>query len=93
MRAQIHPTGCISFRVLSKRIIISRQNRIEHNSGDCRNGKRGKGDGSASNRKGQPIRNPRPETKITPAIIRFLDFVKSTWFSTTFLTPIAEIIP
>ena len=24
---------------------------------------------------------------------RFLDFVKSTWFSTIFLTPIAEIIP
>ena len=40
-----------------------------------------------------PSENPRPETKITPAIMRFLDLVKSTWFSTTFLTPIAEIIP
>ena len=30
---------------------------------------------------------------ITAAITRFLDFVKSTRFSTTFLTPIAEIIP
>ena len=31
--------------------------------------------------------------KMTPAIIKFLDFVRSTLFSTTFLTPIAEIIP
>ena len=40
-----------------------------------------------------PFPKPRPHTKITPAIIRFLDFVRSTLFSTTFLTPIAEIIP
>jgi hypothetical protein len=40
-----------------------------------------------------PLENPRPHTKITPAMMRFLDFVKSTWFSTTFRTPIAEIIP
>ena len=40
-----------------------------------------------------PLLNPSPLTRITAAIIRFLDFVKSTLFSTTFLTPIAEIIP
>ena len=40
-----------------------------------------------------PLENPSPLTKITAAIIKFLDFVRSTLFSTTFLTPIAEIIP
>ena len=40
-----------------------------------------------------PSEKPRPHTKITPAIIRLRDFVRSTLFSTTFLTPIAEIIP
>ena len=41
----------------------------------------------------RPSENPSPHTNITPAIIRFLDYVRSTWFSTTFLTPIADIIP
>ena len=40
-----------------------------------------------------PFEKPRPHTRITAAMIRFLDFVKSTLFSTMFLTPIAEIIP
>ena len=40
-----------------------------------------------------PSENPRPHTNITAAMIRFLDFVKSTWFSTTLRTPMAEIIP
>ena len=40
-----------------------------------------------------PFEKPRPHTKITPAIIRLRDFVRSTLFSTTFHTPIAEIIP
>ena len=40
-----------------------------------------------------PLENPRALTKITPAMIRLRDFVKSTWFSTTLRTPIAEIIP
>ena len=40
-----------------------------------------------------PSEKPRPHTKITPAIIRLRYFVRSTLFSTTFLTPIAEIIP
>ena len=34
-----------------------------------------------------------PQTRITAAITRFRDLVKSTWFSTTLRTPIAEIIP
>lgn len=37
--------------------------------------------------------SPKAHTRITAATIRFLLFVKSTLFSTTFLTPIAEIIP
>ena len=41
----------------------------------------------------RPFEKPSPHTMITAAMIRFLDFVKSTWFSTTFLTPMAEIIP
>ena len=41
----------------------------------------------------RPSLNPRPHTKITAAIIRLRDFDKSTWFSTIFLTPIADIIP
>ena len=40
-----------------------------------------------------PLLNPRPQTKMTPAMIRFLDLVRSTLFSTTLRTPIAEIIP
>ena len=40
-----------------------------------------------------PPEKPKPHTSITAAIIRFRDFVKSTLFSTIFLTPIAEIIP
>lgn len=36
-----------------------------------------------------PSPNPSPHTKITPVIIRFLDFVRSTLFSTTLRTPIA----
>ena len=40
-----------------------------------------------------PSLNPSQHTKITPVIIRFLDFVRSTLFSTTLRTPIAEIIP
>ena len=41
----------------------------------------------------RPLEKPRPDTKMTAAMIRFLDFVKSTWFSTILRTPIAEIIP
>lgn len=41
----------------------------------------------------RPPEKPRPQTRMTAAMIRFLDFVKSTWFSTIFLTPMAEIIP
>jgi hypothetical protein len=33
-----------------------------------------------------PPPKPKPHTNITPAIIRFLDLVRSTLFSTTFLT-------
>ena len=40
-----------------------------------------------------PFEKPSPQTKITPAIIRFLERVRSTLFSTTFRTPMAEIIP
>ena len=36
---------------------------------------------------------PKAHTRMSAAIIVFLDLVKSTWFSTTFLIPIAEIIP
>ena len=41
----------------------------------------------------RPSENPSPHTNITPAIIRLRDLVRSTLFSTTFLTPIADIIP
>ena len=41
----------------------------------------------------RPFENPRPHTSMTAAMIRFLDLVKSTLFSTMFLTPMAEIIP
>ena len=41
----------------------------------------------------RPSEKPSPHTNITPAIIRLRDFVRSTLFSTTFLTPIADIIP
>lgn len=37
----------------------------------------------------RPLEKPRPDTKMTAAMIRFLDFVKSTWFSTILRTPIA----
>jgi len=40
-----------------------------------------------------PLPNPSPLTRITAATIRLRDFVKSTLFSTTLRTPIAEIIP
>ena len=40
-----------------------------------------------------PLEKPRPDTRITAAMIRLRDLVKSTWFSTTLRTPIAEIIP
>ena len=36
---------------------------------------------------------PNAQTKMIPAIIKLRLFVKSTLFSTTFLIPIAEIIP
>ena len=36
---------------------------------------------------------PSAQTRMTAAMIRLRLLVKSTWFSTTFLTPIAEIIP
>ena len=39
-----------------------------------------------------PFEKPKPQTNITPVIIRFLDFVRSTWFSTTFLTPINHTV-
>ena len=41
----------------------------------------------------KPSLKPKPDTKITAAIIRLRDFERSTLFSTMFLTPIAEIIP
>ena len=41
----------------------------------------------------KPSLKPKPDTKITAAMMRFLDLDKSTLFSTMFLTPIAEIIP
>ena len=40
-----------------------------------------------------PFEKPRPHTKITPTMIRLRDFVRSTLFSTTLRTPMAEIIP
>ena len=39
------------------------------------------------------ILKPRPHTMITAAIIRFRELVKSTRFSTTLRTPMAEIMP
>lgn len=39
------------------------------------------------------LERPSAQTRITAATIRLRLFVKSTLFSTTFLTPIAEIIP
>ena len=41
----------------------------------------------------RPLEKPRPHTRITAAITRLRDLVRSTWFSTTLRTPIAEIIP
>ena len=41
----------------------------------------------------KPEEKPRPHTRITAAMIRFRDFVKSTLLSTTLRTPMAEIIP
>ena len=43
--------------------------------------------------KERPLLKPSPQTKMTPAMIRFLDLVRSTLFSTTLRTPMAEIIP
>ena len=40
-----------------------------------------------------PAEKPSPQTRITAAITRLRDFVRSTRFSTTLRTPIAEIIP
>ena len=39
------------------------------------------------------ILKPRPLTMMTAAIIRFRELVKSTRFSTTLRTPMAEIMP
>ena len=41
----------------------------------------------------RPFEKPSPQTRITAAIIRFLDLVKSTWFYTTLRMPMAEIMP
>ena len=40
-----------------------------------------------------PPEKPRPHTRITAAMIRFRELVKSTRFSTTLRTPMAEIMP
>ena len=40
-----------------------------------------------------PEEKPSPHTKMVAAIIKFLDLVKSTLFSTTLRTPMAAIIP
>ena len=41
----------------------------------------------------RPPLKPRPQTRITAAMMRLRDLVRSTLFSTTLRTPIAEIIP
>lgn len=41
----------------------------------------------------RPSEKPRPHTRMTAAMIRFLELVKFYRFSTTLRTPMAEIIP
>ncbi len=85
--------GCIAFGIGSEVVVFARQDRIQGNAEDC-------GDREASQRnvrgadgESKPVEKPRPLTRITAAIMRFLVFEKSTLFSTTLRTPIAEIIP
>ena len=40
-----------------------------------------------------PPEKPRPHTRMTAAMIRLRELVKSTRFSTTLRTPMAEIMP
>lgn len=40
-----------------------------------------------------PSVKPSPHTRMTAAMMRLRELVKSTWFSTTFRTPMAEIMP
>ena len=84
VRNHINAAVCIAACVFAEVIIIPRQDSIQHNACDCRNGEGGQCDICVGNIEGQSI---------TPAIIRLRDFVKSTRFSTTLRTPIAEIIP
>ena len=41
----------------------------------------------------RPPEKPRPQTRMTAAMMRFRELVKSTWFSTMLRTPMAEIMP
>lgn len=93
VRNHINAAVCIAACVFAEVIIIPRQDSIQHNACDCRNGEGGQCDICVGNIEGQSIGEAQTADKITPAIIRLRDFVKSTRFSTTLRTPIAEIIP
>ena len=40
-----------------------------------------------------PLEKPRPHTRMTAAMMRLRDLVRSTLFSTMLRTPMAEIMP
>lgn len=74
-------------------IVFARQYGIEHNAGNGSHCQSRQFNGYAAQRDGLPCPRPRADTRMTAATMELRLLAKSTWFSTTLRTPIAEIMP
>ena len=85
--------GGVGIGALAEVEVVAGQDGVEDDTGDGGNGQGGQGDGGTAHLEGQAAGEAQPQTRMTAAMIRLRLLVKSTWFSTTFRTPMAEIMP
>ena len=85
--------GLVALLVFAVDIVLTGHDGIEDDTDDGADRQTRQADGAERQRAGGGVADADGGTRIRAATRTFLDFVKSTLFSTTFLTPTAEIIP
>ena len=85
----------VALDALAELVVVAGQDGVQHHTCQGGDGQAGQGDVGAAHGEGNAAGGgeAQPQTKMTAAMIRLRDLVRSTLFSTTLRTPTAEIIP
>ena len=74
-------------------VVVAGEDGVEQDARQGGDGQAGERDGGAGHGEGDAAGEARPHTRMTAAMMRLRDLVRSTLFSTMLRTPMAEIMP